>query len=110
MPHGKTTMAPVLWRRQLAAGCTGITVATGWQADLALREGVATVQLANTCTDPALLRRLAAHLAQHPEHVLACCVAGLATIDLLERELPAGFRLGVLVELGAVWARTGSRV
>src|SRR5699024_4817610 len=85
MPHGKTTMAPVLWRRQLAAGCTGITVATGWQADLALREGVATVKLANTCTDPALLRRLAAHLAEHPEQELVCWVDGLATIDLLER-------------------------
>src|SRR5699024_11525386 len=83
--------------------------ATGWQADLALREGVATVQLANTCTDPALLRSLAAHLAEHPEQELVCWVDGLATIDLLERELPAGSRLGVLVELGADGARTGAR-
>ena len=109
MPHGKTTMAPVLWRRQLEAGCTGITVATGWQADLALREGVPTVQLANTCTDPALLRRLAAHLSAHPEQELVCWADSLATIDLLERELPAGARLGVLVELGADGARTGAR-
>lgn len=109
MPHGKTTMAPVLWRRQLQAGCTGITVATGWQADLALREGVATVQLANACTDPALLRRLAEHLSAHPEQELVCWADSLATIDLLERELPAGSRLGVLVELGADGARTGAR-
>src|SRR3982751_6208191 len=27
-PHGKTTMAPALWQRQLAAGAWGITVAT----------------------------------------------------------------------------------
>lgn len=109
MPHGKTTMAPVLWRRQLEAGCTGITVATGWQADLALRAGVPTVQLANTCTDPALLRRLAEHLAEHPEQELVCWADSLATIDLLERELPVGSRLGVLVELGADGARTGAR-
>ncbi|ASK66134.1 amino acid deaminase [Brachybacterium avium] len=109
MPHGKTTMAPALWARQLAAGCTGITVATGWQADIALRAGVATVQLANTCTDPALLRRLAAHLAAHPEQVLVCWVDSLATVELLERELPAGSSLGVLVELGADGARTGAR-
>ncbi|MDN5598998.1 MAG: hypothetical protein L0G52_00490 [Brachybacterium sp.] len=109
MPHGKTTMAPALWARQLAAGCTGITVATGWQADLALRAGTATVQLANTCTDPALLRRLAAHLAEHPEQELVCWVDSLDTIDLLERELPAGSSLGVLVELGADGARTGAR-
>ncbi|WP_394216389.1 alanine racemase [Brachybacterium vulturis] len=109
MPHGKTTMAPALWARQLTAGCTGITVATGWQADLALREGIRTVQLANTCTDPALLRRLAAHLAEHPEQELVCWADSLATIDLLERELPAGASLGVLVELGADGARTGAR-
>ncbi|GAA1488195.1 alanine racemase [Brachybacterium sacelli] len=109
MPHGKTTMAPVLWRRQLDAGCTGITVATGWQADVALLAGVPTVQLANTCTDPALLRRLAAHLLEHPEQELVCWADSLATIDLLERELPAGSRLGVLVELGADGGRTGAR-
>ncbi|MGP5052034.1 MULTISPECIES: alanine racemase [Brachybacterium] len=109
MPHGKTTMAPVLWRRQLDAGCTGITVATGWQADVALREGIPTVQLANACTDPALLRRLAAHLAEHPEQELVCWADSLATVDLLERELPDGSRLGVLVELGADGGRTGAR-
>ncbi|MGO2773848.1 MAG: alanine racemase, partial [Brachybacterium tyrofermentans] len=109
MPHGKTTMAPVLWRRQLDAGCTGITVATGWQADVALRAGIATVQIANTCTDPALLRRLSSHLAEHPEQELVCWADSLATIDLLERELPAGSRLGVLVELGADGGRTGAR-
>ena len=109
MPHGKTTMAPVLWRRQLAAGCTGITLATGRQADLALRAGIPTVQLANTCADPALLRRLAAHLAAHPEQELVCWADSLSTIDLLERELPPGARLGVLVELGADGARTGAR-
>src|SRR5699024_5856650 len=109
MPHGKTSTAPVPWRRQLAAGCPAITVATCWPAARALREGVAPVQLANPCTDPALLRRLAAHLAEHPEQELVCWVDGLATIDLLERELPAGSRLGVLVELGADGARTGAR-
>ena len=109
MPHGKTTMAPVLWQRQLDAGCTGITVATGWQADVALLAGVPTVQLANTCTDPALLRRLAAHLLEHPEQELVCWADSLATIDLLERELPAASRLGVLVELGADGGRTGAR-
>ena len=30
-PHGKTTMAPALWQRQLDAGAWGITVATASQ-------------------------------------------------------------------------------
>jgi D-serine deaminase-like pyridoxal phosphate-dependent protein len=109
MPHGKTTMAPVLWRRQLAAGATGITVATGWQAEVALRAGIPTVQIANACTDPALLRRLAAHLDAHSAQELVCWADSLATIDLMERELPAGSRIGVLVELGAAGGRTGAR-
>lgn len=109
MPHGKTTMAPVLWRRQLDAGATGITVATGWQADVALRAGIPTVQIANMCVDPALLRRLDAWLAEHPAQELVCWADSLAAVDLMEQALPEGSRLGVLVELGAEGGRTGAR-
>lgn len=109
MPHGKTTMAPVLWRRQLEAGATGITVATGWQADVALRAGVGTVQIANACTDPGLLRRLATRLADDPQQEVVCWVDSTATVDLLEAALPEGARLGVLVEFGAAGGRTGCR-
>lgn len=108
-PHGKTTMAPALWARQLAAGATGITVATGWQADVALRAGVGTVQIANHCLDPALLRRLAAHLAEHPEQEVVCWADSPAAVERMESALPAGSRLGVLVELGADGGRTGAR-
>src|SRR5512147_542873 len=34
-PHGKTTMAPRLFHRQIADGCWGITVATAQQAAVA---------------------------------------------------------------------------
>jgi len=111
MPHGKTTMAPVLWRRQLEAGATGITVATGWQAEVALRAGIPTVQIANMCLDPALLRRLGAWLAEHPEQELVCWADSLRAVELMEAALPAQAqaRLGVLVELGAAGGRTGAR-
>lgn len=114
MPHGKTTMSPVLWHRQLEAGATGITVATGWQADLALRAGVPTVQIANTCLDPALLRRLTAQLAEHPDQELVCWADSPATIGLMEAALAqrAGggpSRIGILAELGSAGARTGAR-
>jgi D-serine dehydratase len=46
-PHGKTTMAPALFRRQLAAGAWGITVATAQQALVAFRHGVPRVLMAN---------------------------------------------------------------
>lgn len=109
MPHGKTTMAPGLWRRQLDAGATGITVATGWQADVALRAGVPTVQIANMSLDPALLRRLASHLAEHPEQELVAWADSLAAVEAMEAALPEGARVGVLVELGASGGRTGAR-
>jgi len=108
MPHGKTTMAPALWRRQLEHGATGITVATGWQADIALRAGVPTVQLANACTDPALLNRLADWLVDHPEQEIALWADSIETIDLLEAVAPTA-SLGVLTELGAPGGRTGAR-
>lgn len=109
MPHGKTTMAPALWHRQLAAGASGITVATGWQAGVALRAGVPVIQLANTCLDPALLAALAAHLEAHPEQELVLWADAPGTVELMERALPAGSRIGVLVELGAAGGRTGAR-
>src|SRR5690606_35999232 len=88
MPHGKTTMAPVLWHRQLEAGATGITVATGWQADVALRAGVPTVQIANMSLDPALLRTVAAHLADHPEQEFVLWADSIDAVRLMEAALP----------------------
>ena len=110
MPHGKTTMAPALLRRQLAAGATGITVATPWQADVALRAGVPTVQIANMALDPGGLRRLAAHLAEHPEQELVVWADSLAAVDLMDSALDGTTAtIGVLAELGAAGGRTGAR-
>ncbi|UEJ81866.1 alanine racemase [Brachybacterium halotolerans subsp. kimchii] len=109
MPHGKTTMAPTLWHRQLAAGATGITVATPWQAGVALRAGIPTVQIANMSLDPGQLRQLAAHLSDHPEQEVVCWADSFAAVELMERSLPADARIGVLVELGADGGRTGAR-
>ncbi|UVY84051.1 alanine racemase [Brachybacterium sp. NBEC-018] len=113
MPHGKTTMAPALWRRQIGAGATGITVATPWQAEVALRAGVPTVQIANMALDPGGLRRLVAHLAAHPEQELVCWADSLDAVDLMDAALAgagsAAASIGVLAELGAVGGRTGAR-
>ena len=38
-PHGKTTMAPALFHRQLAAGAWGITLATAPQVQVAHAHG-----------------------------------------------------------------------
>jgi D-serine deaminase-like pyridoxal phosphate-dependent protein len=54
-PHGKTTMAPTLWRQLLDAGAWGITLATGWQAQVARDHGVRRILLANELIDPVAL-------------------------------------------------------
>src|SRR5690625_3440674 len=66
-PHGKTTMNRRLWRRQLEAGAWGITVATPWQASVALDWQIPRVLLANALVQPAALTVLApsARLEEH---------------------------------------------
>lgn len=59
-PHGKTSMAPELFRMQLEAGAWGITVATPHQAMVALRAGVPRVLIAHEVLDGVALRKLLA--------------------------------------------------
>jgi D-serine dehydratase len=65
-PHGKTTMSPQLFRRQLDAGAWGITFATVFQLRLGVQAGVRRALIANqvqTAPDLAGLARLLARTA-----------------------------------------------
>jgi D-serine deaminase-like pyridoxal phosphate-dependent protein len=111
-PHGKTTMAPQLWARQLAAGAGGITVATPSQARLARKFGVQRVLVANEIVDEGAIRWVAQELSADSGFSFLCYVDSLAGVELLERVLATcGFagRLPVLVELGHENGRTGAR-
>jgi D-serine dehydratase len=46
-PHGKTTMSPQLFQRQLLDGAWGITLATVFQVQVARRFGVSRILMAN---------------------------------------------------------------
>ncbi len=65
-PHGKTTMAPQLAARQLAAGAWGITVATAGQLQTYRMFGVSRLLLANEMVDPAGMSWLAGELNADP--------------------------------------------
>jgi D-serine deaminase-like pyridoxal phosphate-dependent protein len=111
-PHGKTTMAPQLWREQLVAGSWGITLATAWQAQLARSFGVGRIMLANTLLDPVGLVWAAAESARSTDFELYCWADGVATVEMMDkilRETAAGPRVRVLVELGGPHGRTGAR-
>jgi len=111
-PHGKTTMSPVLWRRQLDAGAWGITLATAWQVQIARDHGIQRVLLANALVDPVALRWIAEELDAHPEFEFACWADSVATVELMDAVLAVvGGRcsIDVIVELGAPAGRTGAR-
>lgn len=109
-PHGKTTMAPALWQRLLDAGAWAISVATPWQAEVAVDAGVRTVLIANAVTDPAAARRFAELLAADPALRILCWADSVATVDILAAAtIDARRPLDVLVELGGADGRTGAR-
>lgn len=111
MPHGKTTMAPELWQRQLDAGSTGITLATMGQVRTARTFGLDSIMLANAVIDEHSLHYLAVELAD-PQFRFVCWADSIATIEAMEHTLrDAGTPrpVDVCVELGAAGGRTGAR-
>ena len=105
-PHGKTTMAPVLWRRLLDAGAWGLTVATPWQAQVARAAGVSRIVIANQVVDPVAIAWLASETDAGAE--IACWVDSVEGVRLLAQSAGT-LPLDVLVELGADGGRTGAR-
>lgn len=109
-PHGKTTMAPAMWQRLLDAGAWGISVATPWQAEVAVDAGVRTVLIANAVTDAAAARRLGALLAADEGLRILCWADSPDGVGILaDATADAARPLDVLVELGGVRGRTGAR-
>jgi D-serine deaminase-like pyridoxal phosphate-dependent protein len=110
-PHGKTTMAPQLWRQVLDAGAWGITLATGWQVQLARSFGIRRILLANELVDPVTLRWVATELAD-PGFEFTCWVDSEDAVAAMRATLvdhaPAR-PIDVLVDLGAEGGRTGAR-
>jgi D-serine deaminase-like pyridoxal phosphate-dependent protein len=103
-PHGKTTMAPQVFARQIEAGVWAMTAATPAQLRVYRRFGVQRVLYANQLLEPAALRWLAGELDRDPEFELICLVDSLEAVRALQ-----GLRVGVLVEMGHADGRTGCR-
>ena len=105
-PHGKTTMAPALFARQLAAGAWGITVSSARQAQVAVAAGAQRVIVAHQVVDPIQLADLAALARRVEVFVFVDSVAGY---DRLAAHAARDARLAVLVEIGIPGVRTGVR-
>ncbi|MEU6063300.1 MULTISPECIES: alanine racemase [Streptomyces] len=110
-PHGKTSMAPQLFRRQIEHGAWGITLALPHQVRVARAFGVERVFLANELVDAAALRWISAELDADPSFRFICYVDSVRGVELMDAALRDAARpVDVVVELGAgEGARTGVR-
>jgi D-serine dehydratase len=109
-PHGKTTMAPALFHRQLRDGAWAITAATTWQARTMRDVGVERVLIANEVVVPGEIEWLAGAMAEGFE--VYCYVDSVTGVDIIHDTLEragAVAPLPVLVELGIDGGRTGAR-
>jgi D-serine dehydratase len=114
-PHGKTTMAPALFRRQLAAGSWGLTFATGGQVRAARQHGVPRIFYANELVGAADIRYVCSELRRDPGFEFYCLADSVAGVRLLAGRIAAlgpdapGRPVNVLVEGGLAGARCGVR-
>ncbi|WP_217241286.1 amino acid deaminase [Streptomyces sp. AC555_RSS877] len=110
-PHGKTSMAPQLFQRQIEHGAWGITLAVPHQVRVARAFGVQRVFLANELVDPAALRWISARLDADDGFRFVCYVDSVRGVRLMDAALRGASRpLDVVVELAAGEdARTGVR-
>ncbi|MFF1357667.1 amino acid deaminase [Streptomyces sp. NPDC058297] len=112
-PHGKTSMAPQLFHRQIEHGAWGITLAVPHQVRVARAFGIQRIFLANELVDPAALRWLAGELDSDPDFRFICYVDSVRAVELMDAALAeagATRPVDLVVELGAGdGARTGVR-
>ncbi|WP_406383584.1 alanine racemase [Streptomyces sp. NBC_01618] len=112
-PHGKTSMSPQLFARQLEHGAWGITAAVPHQARVYRAYGIRRIFLANELVDAVALRWLAGELDRDPDFRFICYVDSVRGVELMDEALRAAGAsrpVDVVVELGAgEGARTGAR-
>lgn len=111
-PHGKTTMSPQLFARQLDAGAWGLTFATVTQLAVGVAAGARRALVANQVFDAHDLAAIQALLAAHAGLRIAFLVdspAQLALIEAWSAAHPGSRPFDVLLEIGVDGGRTGCR-
>ncbi len=109
-PHGKTSMTPALFQRQLAAGAWGITLASAIQTRAAYADGVRRVLMANQLVGSPNMALIADLLAD-ADFDFHCMVdqPGQRRRPRCRIFAARGVRLNVMIEYGVVGGRCGCR-
>lgn len=111
-PHGKTTMAPQLFARQVRAGAWALTCATPAHLRLYRAFGVQRILYANQLVEPTVIDWIADELERDRTFEFVCLVDSTDSVELLAhglegRSLPRP--IGVLLEVGYRSGRCGVR-
>ena len=108
-PHGKTTMAPALFARQIDAGAWGMTLATAKQVAIAHAHNVQRVVMANQLVGKQNMKIISDLLAEG-ELDFYCLVDSVENIRALAEFFSARNQsLQVLIEIGVAGGRCGTR-
>ena len=111
-PHGKTTMSPQLFRRQLDAGAWGISFGNVFQLTVGVAAGVRRAIIPNQVMDAADLAAIAALRATHADLRVVFLVDSEAQLALIEQWCACHAEtqpFEVLLEIGFTGGRTGCR-
>jgi D-serine dehydratase len=108
-PHGKTSMAPQIFHRQLAEGAWGITLATPQEARIAYEFGVKRILLANQLVAEGPIGWIQRVLDEDPGLDFTCLVDSLEAVRRLEAAARGRRPISVLLELGIPGGRAGAR-
>ncbi len=111
-PHGKTTMAPQVYARQLGLGAWGITAATISQVAVMRSVGIRRIVLANQLVDPEGLAWVAAELREDEAFQFSCFADSVRGVELMDEALSAAGAtraVNVLIEVGRPGGRAGCR-
>ena len=111
-PHGKTTMSPQLFKRQMDGGAWGITFATVTQLAVGVAAGARRTLIANQVVSDQDLAGIQHLLRSHPGLRIVFLVDSLAQLDLIEhwsRQHTESVPFETMIEIGVDNGRTGCR-
>lgn len=111
-PHGKTSMSPQLFQRQLDAGAWGLTFASVTQMRVGIAAGAQRCLIANQVFAETDLQCITELQQRHPALRVLFLVDSLAQLALIEawhQRQPGVARFEVLLEIGVPGGRTGCR-
>jgi D-serine dehydratase len=111
-PHGKTTMSPQLFARQLADGAWAITLASVEQLQVCRRFGLKRLLLANQLIGRQAIAYVVREIARDPAfefYALADSLDGVAMIAAEAKRAGLARPVNLLLEGGLMGSRTGCR-